>query len=114
MSAKLAADSSVRGSVHAILCDLSNEEDILAMFASIKAQHGGVDVCVNNAGIALSGALLVDGSTSVWKQMMAVSYHCLILQPINSASTARNLHRYFLYMFNYAYYSFTEIFDKFD
>lgn len=52
-------------------CDLSNEEEILAMFAAIKAQHGGVDVCVNNAGLAHPESLL-NGKTSSWKNMMDV------------------------------------------
>lgn len=52
-------------------CDLSNEEEILAMFAAIKAQHGGVDVCINNAGLAHPEPLL-NGKTSSWKNMMDV------------------------------------------
>lgn len=52
-------------------CDLSNEEEILAMFAAIKAQHGGVDVCINNAGLAHPEPLL-NGKTSGWKNMLDV------------------------------------------
>ncbi|CAI5693196.1 dehydrogenase/reductase SDR family member 11-like [Oreochromis aureus] len=32
-------------------CDLTKEEEILAMFAAIKKQHKGVDVCINNPGL---------------------------------------------------------------
>lgn len=41
------------------------------MFAAIKAQHGGVDVCINNAGLAHPEPLL-NGKTSDWKNMVDV------------------------------------------
>ncbi|XP_053423962.1 dehydrogenase/reductase SDR family member 11 isoform X4 [Nycticebus coucang] len=49
-------------------CDLSNEEDILSMFSAIRSQHSGVDICINNAGLARPDSLL-SGSTSGWKAM---------------------------------------------
>lgn len=53
-------------------CDLSNEEEILSMFSAIKKQHGGVDVCVNNAGLAYPDSLL-SGKTSSWSTMLQVN-----------------------------------------
>ncbi|XP_028320377.1 dehydrogenase/reductase SDR family member 11-like [Gouania willdenowi] len=53
-------------------CDLTNEEEILSMFANIKAQHSGVDVCINNAGLAHAEPLL-SGQTSGWKNMIDVN-----------------------------------------
>ncbi|ELK01760.1 dehydrogenase/reductase SDR family member 11 [Pteropus alecto] len=53
-------------------CDLSNEEDILSMFSAIRCQHGGVDICINNAGLARPDTLL-SGSTSGWKDMFNVN-----------------------------------------
>ncbi|XP_008295374.1 dehydrogenase/reductase SDR family member 11-like [Stegastes partitus] len=53
-------------------CDLTKEEEILSMFAAIKAQHKGVDVCINNAGLANSEPLL-NGKTSGWKNMLDVN-----------------------------------------
>uniref|UniRef100_A0A087XRN6 Dehydrogenase/reductase 11b, tandem duplicate 2 n=1 Tax=Poecilia formosa TaxID=48698 RepID=A0A087XRN6_POEFO len=50
-------------------CDLTNAEDIQSMFAIIKAQHKGVDVCINNAGLAHNEPLL-SGKTSAWKNML--------------------------------------------
>lgn len=52
-------------------CDLSSEEEILSMFAAIKAQHLGVDVCINSAGLAHPESLL-QGKTSGWKNMLDV------------------------------------------
>ncbi|XP_014896607.1 dehydrogenase/reductase SDR family member 11-like [Poecilia latipinna] len=56
-------------------CDLTNAEDIQSMFAAIKAQHKGVDVCINNAGLAHNEPLL-SGKTSAWKNMLDVRTHC--------------------------------------
>uniref|UniRef100_H3DFN3 Dehydrogenase/reductase SDR family member 11 n=1 Tax=Tetraodon nigroviridis TaxID=99883 RepID=H3DFN3_TETNG len=72
---KLSTECQVRGHSGVLVpfkCDLSNEEEILAMFAAIKAQHGGVDVCINNAGLAHPEPLL-NGKTSGWKNMLDVN-----------------------------------------
>uniref|UniRef100_UPI003AADFC85 dehydrogenase/reductase SDR family member 11-like isoform X1 n=1 Tax=Centroberyx gerrardi TaxID=166262 RepID=UPI003AADFC85 len=53
-------------------CDLTNEEEILSMFSAIKAQHQGVDVCINNAGLAHPESLL-NGKTSGWRNMLDVN-----------------------------------------
>uniref|UniRef100_A0AAY4B3Y6 Dehydrogenase/reductase SDR family member 11 n=1 Tax=Denticeps clupeoides TaxID=299321 RepID=A0AAY4B3Y6_9TELE len=58
---KLAAEcksAGLSGSLIPYKCDLSSEEEILAMFTAIKSQHRGVDVCVNNAGLAQPEPLL--------------------------------------------------------
>uniref|UniRef100_A0A3B5LPE1 Uncharacterized protein n=1 Tax=Xiphophorus couchianus TaxID=32473 RepID=A0A3B5LPE1_9TELE len=52
-------------------CDLTSVDEIQSMFAAIKAQHSGVDVCVNNAGLAHPEPLL-SGKTSAWKNMLDV------------------------------------------
>jgi len=39
-------------------CDLTNEQDIEAMFGWIKLYYKGVDVCVNSAGVAIENPLL--------------------------------------------------------
>ncbi|KAL3991662.1 translation initiation factor eIF-2B subunit alpha [Sarotherodon galilaeus] len=59
-------------------CDLTKEEEILAMFAAIKEQHKGVDVCINNAGLAHPEALL-NGKTSAWKNMWDVNVLALCI-----------------------------------
>lgn len=71
---KLAAECQSAGHSGVLVpfkCDLSNEEEILSMFAAIKEQHKGVDVCINNAGLAHAEPLL-SGKTSGWKNMMDV------------------------------------------
>ena len=54
-------------------CDLTNEDDIKAVFQKIKEKWGGVDVCVNNAGVTLNSGVL-DGDPSQWEYMWKVGY----------------------------------------
>ncbi|XP_072044242.1 dehydrogenase/reductase SDR family member 11-like [Amphiura filiformis] len=61
--------SDIPGSVHALKCDVSKEDEILTMFAEIKEKYGGVDVCINNAGMGRDASLL-EGNTEKWRQML--------------------------------------------
>ncbi|XP_036415085.1 dehydrogenase/reductase SDR family member 11-like [Colossoma macropomum] len=72
---KLAAEcvsSGFSGTLIPYKCDLSVEEEILSMFSSIKSLHRGVDVCINNAGLAHVAPLL-NGKTSAWRNMIDVN-----------------------------------------
>ncbi|KAL3991665.1 hydroxycarboxylic acid receptor 2/3 [Sarotherodon galilaeus] len=72
---KLAAECQSAGHPGVLVpfkCDLTNEEEILSMFAAIKEQHKGVDVCINNAGLSHPEPLL-SGKTSSWKNMIDVN-----------------------------------------
>ncbi|XP_030600728.1 dehydrogenase/reductase SDR family member 11-like [Archocentrus centrarchus] len=72
---KLAAECQSAGHPGVLVpfkCDLTKEEEILSMFEAIKEQHKGVDVCINNAGLA-HPELLINGKTSSWKNMMDVN-----------------------------------------
>ncbi|XP_058655486.1 dehydrogenase/reductase SDR family member 11-like [Onychostoma macrolepis] len=72
---KLAAEcvnSGFNGTLIPYKCDLSVEDDMLSMFSWIKVQHQGIDVCINNAGLALQEPLL-SGKTSGWRTMMHVN-----------------------------------------
>ena len=74
----LSDDSCVTGSLHAIKCDLTREDEILAMFAEIKEKFGGVDVCISNAGFSHSGSVsspmgILNGETAKWRDMLDVS-----------------------------------------
>lgn len=78
---KLAAECQSAGHSGVLVpfkCDLNNEEEILSMFAAIKEQHKGVDVCINNAGLAHPEPLLT-GKTSGWKKMMDVNVIALCI-----------------------------------
>lgn len=62
---------SAPGKLVAVRCDVSKEEEVVEMFAKIKSQFGGVDVCINNAGLSHC-APLVSGATSDWREMVEV------------------------------------------
>ncbi|KAK6169165.1 hypothetical protein SNE40_020266 [Patella caerulea] len=63
-----------KGSLTAIRCDLSKEEDIVNMFKTIKSNESlrGVDVCINNAGLAHNAPIL-SGQTQEWREMLDVN-----------------------------------------
>ncbi|XP_077999767.1 dehydrogenase/reductase SDR family member 11-like [Glandiceps talaboti] len=58
--------------IRAIKCDMRSEREILAMFEIIKEHYGGVDICINNAGLAFPEKLLC-GDTEKWREMFEVN-----------------------------------------
>ena len=58
-------------------CDVRIESEVLALFAEIKKELGGVDVCVNNAGLAFEGRMM-EQLTEDWKAMLEVNCYLLI------------------------------------
>lgn len=52
-------------------CDVRKEEDILSVFSEVDMQYGGVDILINNAGIAKQGNIL-DGKREAWSEMFEV------------------------------------------
>jgi NADP-dependent 3-hydroxy acid dehydrogenase YdfG len=67
-------------------CDLSNETDIDDLFKYIEANHGGVDVCVNNAGFASKETLLELNATQM-RSMLDVNVVGLVLCASKSANS---------------------------
>ncbi|KAK7874027.1 hypothetical protein R5R35_013430 [Gryllus longicercus] len=53
-------------------CDVSQEADVKASFAWVRAALGGVDVLVNNAGV-INESRLSDGDLDGWRHMMDVN-----------------------------------------
>uniref|UniRef100_A0A182T3W7 Dehydrogenase n=1 Tax=Anopheles maculatus TaxID=74869 RepID=A0A182T3W7_9DIPT len=52
--------------LHSIRCDITKEEDILAAFREVEEKFGGVDVLINNAGLAKGGVGVLDaGNTQI-------------------------------------------------
>ena len=70
LSQELAANSS-SGKVISAKCDVRREDEIKAMFEMAKSRFGGVDVCVNNAGLGHDAPLLT-GETDQWREMLEV------------------------------------------
>ncbi|XP_037092562.1 dehydrogenase/reductase SDR family member 11-like [Pollicipes pollicipes] len=67
------------GSLTALHCDLTQSDQIEAMFGTIREQLGGVDVCINNAGLCFAGSL-VKGDVEKWRTILNVNVlalaHC--------------------------------------
>ena len=60
--------------IHAVSCDVSNEEQVKAMFKIIDIHSGGLDVCVNNAGV-IGYVDVIYGSEKEWRRVFDVSYY---------------------------------------
>lgn len=56
-----------------IQCDLRDEEQIIAMFTKIKSEWGGVDVCINNAGLMIDTVPIIESSSEPWRNMWEVN-----------------------------------------
>jgi len=69
---KEATDLNQDASIKPIQCDMRNESEILSMFEQIKNEWGGVDICINNAGL-LNDAPLLSGDTDKWREMLDVN-----------------------------------------
>uniref|UniRef100_A0A182WQQ6 Dehydrogenase n=1 Tax=Anopheles minimus TaxID=112268 RepID=A0A182WQQ6_9DIPT len=50
--------------LHSIRCDITKEEDILAAFQQVTEKCGGVDVLINNAGLAKGGFGVLDADNT--------------------------------------------------
>ncbi|XP_050723015.1 dehydrogenase/reductase SDR family member 11-like [Eriocheir sinensis] len=77
-----------RGTLIPIKCDLTKDEEVLAMFAKIKKDLGGVDVCINNAGFTHNKSLL-EGSPKEWREMMDLNVVALCLCTRESIASMR-------------------------
>lgn len=53
-------------------CDVSNEDDVQAMFARMRREFGGIDILVNNAGLQ-QDAPFEEMTLAQWNQVIAVN-----------------------------------------
>ncbi|MEU8464118.1 SDR family oxidoreductase [Streptomyces sp. NPDC029003] len=58
--------------VASLPCDVTDEDQVLALFARAEELHGGLDVVVNNAGLGGTAAL-VDMSDDQWSKVLDVT-----------------------------------------
>ncbi len=54
-------------------CDVSNEDQVTALFDALKAQLGGLDVLINNAGVAGPTGGIDTMSPAEWRQTVDVN-----------------------------------------
>jgi len=62
--------------IHCSVCDLSNRGAIERMVPAAIAQLGGLDVLVNNAGIAGPTAAVADLDPDEWEAVMRINLNC--------------------------------------
>ncbi|XP_043269468.1 11-beta-hydroxysteroid dehydrogenase 1A-like [Venturia canescens] len=61
-----------KGKLYAVKCDLRNENDILKAFEWTNEKLGGVDVLVNNAGVAVTSTI-AEGTTEDYRKILDVN-----------------------------------------
>ncbi|CAG7706074.1 unnamed protein product [Allacma fusca] len=86
-------DKGLTGKLIPYKCDVSDETEVNNLFAYIEANHGGVDVCVNNAGFSTHQTLLEINATEM-RAMLDVNVVGLVLcaqKSVNSMLT-RGVH----------------------
>ena len=59
--------------VIAVKADVSDEEEVLSLFATVKEHFGEINALINNAGIAGPSAKLEDTDFKDWQQTMSVN-----------------------------------------
>lgn len=70
--ARVAAEVAQRTDVEAITCDVSQADDVRSAVARAAARFGGIDVLINNAGVAPS-ATVEDMNLELWEDAFAVN-----------------------------------------
>ena len=61
------------GEAMALTCDVTNEEQVMAMVAQTVDKYGRIDVLVNNAGVMVLGETLLDIVPEEWDQSVAAN-----------------------------------------
>lgn len=62
----------VGGTAYIVLCDVTNTEDVMRLYEESMAAMGGIDVLVNNAGIAASHKL-IDHPDELWHKILNIN-----------------------------------------
>ena len=61
------------GEAMALTCDVSNEEQVVAMVGQTIDMYGRIDVLVNNAGVMVLGETILDIDPDKWDQSVAAN-----------------------------------------
>ncbi len=55
-----------------VQCDVSKEAEVIEMLKIAKERFGGIDICINNAGIDITATLL-DGNVDEWRKIIDIN-----------------------------------------
>ena len=72
LSAAAALECEFGENAFAVKADISDSAQVKAMFAAVRERFGGVDILINNAGIA-EFSLFTDITDEQWRRMFAVN-----------------------------------------
>ncbi len=76
----------VIGEAHFLTCDVTKEEDLTAVASFLEGEWGGVDIVVNNAGVAVAGGIsevpLSDWEWIVDINLLGVVRGCKVFTPL--------------------------------
>ena len=75
-------EKGVEGCVVPMRCDVSKEEEVKSVFSKAKEDLGGVDVCVNNAGVLYITQPLLSQTTEEWRECTDVRFITCCVQHI--------------------------------
>jgi NADP-dependent 3-hydroxy acid dehydrogenase YdfG len=76
--AKQLASKGYADKLLAYKCDVGKEDEVEKMFQWIEEKHGGVDVCINNAGFAVVEPLLESNAANM-RAMLDVNFIGLVM-----------------------------------
>jgi NAD(P)-dependent dehydrogenase (short-subunit alcohol dehydrogenase family) len=76
--------------LHGVVCDVADEHAVDAWFGGVLAAGGGLDVLVNNAGIAGPTAYVEDVSYDEWRQCLAVGLDAQFLTSRRAARVMKD------------------------
>ena len=86
MAETLKALRSAGAECHALRCDVTTEADVQAAADWLRAEWGGVDIVVNNAGVAVAGGIdelsLADWQWAVDINLLGVVRGCKVFTPL--------------------------------
>ena len=88
-AAALDAARSVHPAMHTVECDVADESAVDGWFDDVVSRWGGVDVLVNNAGIAGPTAFVEDIGYDDWRRCLAVGLDAQFLTSRRAAAAMK-------------------------
>ncbi len=73
LAATVEAGTAGAGALSAVVCDVTSEASVEALFAEVERRHGRLDVLFNNAGIFPPPTAIEDLSLADWQQAVNVN-----------------------------------------